>query len=92
MTDVLKPRHIQPPVEDMTCSFDNYLAFKRDMKPEASKIEYKNFLSTMQNSIRKYDSNISESLEHNRRVLSYKYREQGLRAAALKINKPHDGV
>merc|ERR1712166_1294570 len=46
----------------------------------------------MQTAKRSFDSNISNALEHNRRVLAYKAKEQGLRAACLKKNTVHEDV
>lgn len=83
---------IQPPVEDMQRSFNNYEAYKRDLQPRASKLEYRRFLSAMQTSKRAYDSNISNALEHNRRVIAYKNKEQNLRHGALKVNVGHKTV
>lgn len=90
--DVFKTKAVQPPVEDMKRSFNDYEAYRRDMNPGASAVDYRNFLSSMQGGKRSYDSNISSALEYNRRVLAYKCKEQGLRAAALKKNTEHDIV
>ena len=76
----------------MKLSYNDYEAFKRDMQPNASAVDYRNFLSTMQGTKRSFDSNISHAIEHNRRVLAYKAKEQGLRALALKVNSEHDNV
>lgn len=73
--DIFKPKLIQPPCEDMKRSFQDYESYKRDLKPGASAVDYRNFLSTMQGSKRSYDSNISHALEYNRRVLAYKSKE-----------------
>jgi hypothetical protein len=62
------------------------------MNPKGCGVDYRNFLSTMQGTKRNFDSNISNTIEHNRRVLAYKYKEQGLRSAALKVNVEHDTV
>jgi hypothetical protein len=76
----------------MQRSFNDFAAYKRDLKPKASGIEYRNFCTAMQTAKRSYDSNISNALEHNRRVLAYKAKEQGLRAACLKKNAVHEDV
>lgn len=36
-----------------------------------------------------YDSNIQAGLEFNKRIVEYKGKEQGLRAAALRVNTVH---
>jgi hypothetical protein len=59
----------------MKLSYNDYEAFKRDMQPNASAVDYRNFLSTMQGTKRSFDSNISHAIEHNRRVLAYKAKE-----------------
>lgn len=59
----------------MQRSFRDFEAYKRDMKPNASGVDYRNFLNTMQGNKRNYDSNISNTLEHSRRVLAYKTKE-----------------
>ena len=90
--DVFKGAHMQPPIEDMRRTFRDVNAFKRDMQPNSSGVDYRNFLSTITSNKRSYDSNISNTLEHNRRVVAYKSKEQGLRAAALKVNVVHGSV
>ena len=40
MTDVLKPKAILPPVEEMNRSFNDFDSYKRDYKPNASGIDY----------------------------------------------------
>jgi len=76
----------------MKRSYNDFESYKRDMKPDASAVDYRNFLSTMQGTKRSYDSNISQAIEYNRRILAYKAKEQGLRALALKVNVHHDTV
>lgn len=83
---------IQPPVEDMNRSFNNYESYKRDLKPAASKLEYRKFLSAMQTGKRAYDSNISNAIEYNKRVIAYKNKEQNLRHGALKMNVDHSAI
>lgn len=51
MTEVLTPKPIQPPVEDMKRSFDGFESYRREMSPQASGVEYKTFLGSMQASI-----------------------------------------
>jgi hypothetical protein len=41
------PAKIRSPVEEMSRSFNNYEAYKRDLQPSASKVDYRQFLSTM---------------------------------------------
>lgn len=61
----------------MNQSFDSYETYKRDLQPKSSKVEYRNFLTLMQNKKNSYDSNISNVLEYNRKLIAFKDREQG---------------
>ena len=74
------------PVEEMNRSFNNYEAFKRDLNPNASKVDYRQFLSSMQKGKTSYDSNIQHAIEFNKRIIAYKNKEQGLRTNALQVN------
>jgi hypothetical protein len=65
------------PSEEMNQSFDSYETYKRDLQPKSSKVEYRNFLTLMQNKKNSYDSNISNVLEYNRKLIAFKDREQG---------------
>lgn len=49
-------------------------------------MEYRNFLTLMTNKKNSYDSNISHMLDHNRKVIAFKNRAEGLRTRALGIN------
>lgn len=83
------PTRIPVPAEEMNRSFNNYESFKRDLSPKASKADYRHFLTQMQKGKTSYDSNISHAVEHHKRVLAYKNKEQGLRTRALQVNAEH---
>jgi len=76
----------------MRQSFTSFDSFRRDLQPSASKTDYRKFLSQMQQNKNSYDTNISHAIEHNKRVIAYKNREQGLRSRALKVNEDHQKV
>lgn len=40
MTDVLKPKPILPPVEEMNRSFNDFDSYKRDFQPNASGVDF----------------------------------------------------
>ena len=48
----------------MKQSFTSFDSFKRDLKPQATKTDYRKFLSQMQNKQNLYDSNQSHALEY----------------------------
>jgi len=66
---------IRQPVEYMQQSFTSFDSYKRDLKPLASKTDYRKFLSAMQTNKRTYDSNISHAIEYNKRIIAYKNKE-----------------
>lgn len=57
-TNYLSPTKLAVPSEEMANSFSNYEAYRRDLSPSASKIDFRNFLSGVQNNKNTYDSNI----------------------------------
>ena len=71
---------VKKPVDDMKTSFDNYEAFKRDLEPNASKIDFRRFLTNLTKTKNVYDTNIQAGLDYNKRIVEYKGKEQGLRA------------
>lgn len=86
---LFSPTKIQSPAELMNRSFNNYEAYKRDLSPSASKTEYRNFLSEVQKTKVTYDSNVSHALDHHKKVIAFKNKEQGLRTRALQMNAEH---
>ena len=84
------PTKIKNAVEDMTRTFSNYEAFKRDVSPQANKTHYRQFLSTITASPTNWDSSIGSALEYNKRIIAFKNKEQGLRTLALNVNRTHD--
>jgi hypothetical protein len=40
MTDVLKPKPMLPPVEEMNRSFNDFDSYKRDFQPNASGVDF----------------------------------------------------
>ena len=59
----------------MNRSFNNYDAFKRDLSPNASKADYRQFLTEMQKGKLTYDSNIANAMEHHKKVIAFKNKE-----------------
>ena len=63
-TTIRSQTRIREPVEYMKQSFTSFDSFKRDLKPQATKTDYRKFLSQMQNKQNLYDSNQSHALEY----------------------------
>ncbi len=59
----------------MSRVFNNYEAFKRDLSPESSKAQYDKFLDTVTFKKNSYDSNMSQTIEHNKRIVAYRNKE-----------------
>lgn len=74
-TCIYTPMKIKSPVDDMKTSFDNYEAFKRDLEPNASKIDFRRFLTKMTKTKNIYDGNIQAGLDYNKRIVEYKGKE-----------------
>jgi hypothetical protein len=66
---------MQPPSEDMYRTFTDFKGFRQAFNPNATGVDFRNFCSTVQSDQRNFDSNISNALEHNRRVIAYKQKE-----------------
>lgn len=60
--------------------FDRY---RRDVSPDASKVEFQHFLKRKYSEKSLYDSNIGHGLSHHYKVLAYKEKELNQRALAL---------
>lgn len=89
---LFSPTKIPKPSEEMNRSFANYEAFKKDMSPQASKTEYRQFLTEVQKNKLSYDSNISHAMEHHKKCIAFKNKEQGLRTRALQQNAEHGAI
>ena len=61
--------------EVMKTSYDNYDSFKRDLMPNASKVEFSSFLSQMQKVKNIYDTNLQAGLDFNKRIVEFKGKE-----------------
>ena len=72
--------------------FKKYSAFRQEHDPNGSKVDYKHFLDKLVQDKRHYDSNIGNTLAHQKKFLAYKNREQSQRAAALHGNAQQDSV
>ena len=83
------PTKITVPSEEMARSFTNYESYQKDLSPSASKVDYRNFLTTVTGSKANYDSNISNMLEYNKRIIAFNNKEKGLRNKALLANHQH---
>ena len=81
------PIDIEPEAYKMARVYKNYECFKRDLSPESSKADYGNFLDTLTRNRNPFDSNISQTIEHNKRIIAYRNKEQVLRTMALRSNR-----
>ena len=72
--------------------FKKYSAFKSEFDQLASKADYKHFLAKVVKDTAHYDSNIGNSLAHQKKFLAYKNREMSQRASALHGNAQQDLV
>jgi len=79
-------------VDESAHLFKKYGSFARDVSPGASKAEYQHFLKDVVKNKKIYDTNISMGLNHQKKILMYKNREQAQRAYALAGNAAHDEI
>jgi len=70
----------------MSRVYNNYESFKRDLSPVSSKTDYVTYLGSITKNKNVFDSNISQTIEHNRRILAYRNKEIVLRTMALRTN------
>ena len=89
---VLKPRKILRDVDESKKIYKKYSAFKQQVDPACSKVDYKHYLDRVIQEKKYYDSNISHSLNHQKKILAYKNRELAQRAFALTGNQDMDRV
>lgn len=83
---VFVPKKIIKDVDNSKRMFKKYSAFRQEVDPNSSKVDYKHFLDKVMSDTRHYDSNIGNSLAHQKKFLAYKNRELSQRAAALHGN------
>ena len=74
----------------MSRVYKNYESFKRDLSPESSKADYGRFLDTLTKGKNQFDSNMSQTIEHNKRIIAYRNKEQVLRTMALRANNDQE--
>lgn len=84
---VFQPRKIIPDVAANRRIFKKFSAFRDEIDPNSSKVEYKHFLAKLVKDKKHYDSNMSNALSHEKKFLAYKNREFSQRAAALSGNR-----
>jgi len=72
--------------------FKKYSAFRQEVDPASSKVDYKHFLTKVMSDQRHYDSNLGNSLAHQKKFIAYKNRELSQRAAAMHGNAQQDLV
>ena len=72
---VFKPQKIVSDVDRSKQVFKKYSAYRSEVDPNSSKADYKLFLDRMVQDKRHYDSNIGNSLAHQKKFLAYKNRE-----------------
>ena len=89
---VFKPKKIIKDVDESRLMFKKYSAFRKEVDPNMSKSEYKLFLDRVVQDKRHYDSNIGNSLAHQKKIIAYKNRELAQRAAAMQGNAQQDNV
>ena len=70
----------------MSRVYKNYESFKRDLSPESSKVDYGHFLDNLTRNKTQFDSNMSQTIEYNKRIIAYRNKEQVLRTMALRSN------
>ena len=83
---VFHPRKIVRDVDVQTHLHKKFSAFQRDYSPGASKADYQHFLQQVTKDKKHYDTNMSMGLNHQKKILMYKNREQSQRAFALSGN------
>lgn len=89
---VFKPVKIMKDVDHSRLMFKKYSAFRNDVDPNMSKSEYKLFLDRVVQDKRHYDSNIGNTLNHQKKFIAYKNREMAQRASAMHGNAQQDMV
>ena len=89
---VFQPKKIISDNDESKRMFKKYSNFKNEFDAGASKAEYKHFLDRVVQDKRHYDSNISNSLNYQKKFLAYKRKELAQRAAALHGNSQQDQV
>ena len=72
--------------------FKKYSAFRSESQNTSSKVDYKHFLDKVVQDTRHYDSNIGNSLSHQKKFIAFKNRELSQRAAAMHGNSQQDMV
>ena len=72
---VFQPRKIVADVEANKKMFKKYSAFRSEYDSSTSKADYKHFLGRVVQDKRMYDSNIGNSLAHQKKFLAYKNKE-----------------
>lgn len=91
-SSVFQPRKIVRDVDVSTHLYKKFSAFKRDVSPNGSKVEFQHFLKQVTKDKKHYDTNISMGLNHQKKILMYKNREQAQRAFALGGNKTQSDI
>ena len=71
--------------------FKKYSAF-RESDPTLTKADYKHYLSRVVQDNRLYDSNLSNSLNYQKKLVAFKNRELAQRASAMHGNQQQDQV
>lgn len=69
------PVKIEPAANQMSRVYNNYESFKRDLSPGSSKTDYVTYLGSITKNKNVFDSNISQTIEHNKRILAYRNKE-----------------
>ena len=83
---VFQPKKIIKDVDESKRMFKKYSAFRQEVDPNATKVDYKHFLEKVMSDQRHYDSNIGNSLAHQKKFVAFKNRELSQRAAAMHGN------
>ena len=83
---VFMPKKIVTDHDESKRMFKKFSNFRNEFDTGASKADYKHFLDRVVQDKRHYDSNISNSLNYQKKFLAYKRKELAQRAAALHGN------
>ena len=87
---VFMPKKIMTDADQSKKIFKKYSAFRSESQNQSSKVDYKHFLDKVVQDTRHYDSNIGNSLSHQKKFIAFKNRELSQRAAAMHGNSQQD--
>ena len=92
MVSVFQPQKIVSDVDASKRVFRKFSNFRKEFDEGSSKADYKAYLGRVLSEKRHYDSNIGNSLAHQKKFLAYKNKELAQRASALHGNSQQDAI